>query len=412
MKIFKIKKNFNKRQKSESVLERNANKENDNDYKNVSYLSKSQILIPKIKYDMNFPLLFQSKSNENNNNRYMFYSNFHLEKMPVLIPNIYSTKLTKNEKNEKHYIFKRNSKKLINKENSDYNIYKKQNNESYSNNLIETKTINISNNYEKKVKDFDEYENHIKNKYYKQCFIYNEGEQNRKNNKQIETIIYNTKGYIPNNFHYDIYDLNSHIDDFVNKKHVSINNEDKKIKFLRNNKNKIIDELNKISNNVNMRLNKIENSQINTKKNIEYLINRKKETNNQKLKISKINYFKIIAKEQNMKVKENNKSKENEDKKRHKKDRHEQNKKQIDCYFEENKQKKYKRKEDEDEENEEEKENQSKEKNHEENNNINNNNDVISIKKKKPLGLYHRLCGGYNSRNYNVNKNMSIRNIN
>jgi hypothetical protein len=55
--------------------------------------------------------------------------------------------------------------------------------------------------------------------------------------------------------------------------------------------------------------------------------------------------------------------------------------------------------------------------NHEnkENNKVNNE-EILKVKKKskrakvKPLGLYHRLAGGYNVQNFNVNRNMIIKN--
>ena len=242
------------------------------EYNNNSFkkLNLSQTQIPSRNSDnknkLKFPILNPSNSYGKiipilpyNDKYHSILNNYHIENMPVLIPNILYYKL-----NDKKIEF--NS---INRYNNNY-LYK---NKSYN--------------------DINENNNINKNNFIKPKIISRKTSLKNFNNEINDNSLINDKYYRDNNYNFNI-SKNNNINDYINfignipklnsnffsNDIIRINNEDnnnnkKIIKLEYNNNNKdIINEMYKMNYNLNNRLNKIENIQMDNQKNIDFLLNR------------------------------------------------------------------------------------------------------------------------------------------
>jgi len=377
---------------------------NSNNKKNLIF----PILNPSNSYGNIIPFVpYKDKYHSILNNYY------HIENIPVLIPNILSYKLkdkkikfNSNNRYNNNYLYKNKSCNDINENN---------NNNKNKSKIISRKS-NLK-NFSKKIFN----SSLIEDEYYP-LNNYNFIISNDYNDNDYIKFIENT----PKLNHY------SFINDIINNE----DNNNKRIMNLKYNDDKqdLINEMYKMNYNLNNRLNQIVNIQMDNQKTIDFLLNRlndsfylrkldpifmsreyAKEKESPKkeksLKISKINFFSVFEKKVRKEKKKNNLKNQEEQKNKYKKsniesyqDKKEKNKKKKDNQKEDDD----KKKDDEGKEDEKEKKQKKESNNIKENKSKEENN---KIKLQKPLGLYHRLCGGYNTRKYNVNRNMLYRNL-
>ena len=279
----------------------------------IHCINNNYLELPKIsklnKYNNVFPLIpFKNKNNS------ILENNYHIENIPIIIPNYNKYKINNSTRHlnySEHKTFDNNSINKINKINKRYYI-EQDNKYLIENKLYKDNSLNV-----------------ILKKIYKEK---NESEicknletdlhaMNENKNKIIFSI-YNKANYPKNNYNYEIFDFKTEKNNNIKEEEKSTNTD-------------IMKKLKEMNNQLQNRLDKIEQDQKNKQKDINYLM---KILNNNN---------KENDKEMNLEINKNNKK---------------------------NIKKKSKR------------------------------------KKVKPLGLYHRLAGGYQAQNFNVNSNMIIKN--
>ena len=336
------------------IIEYNSTKRKSNkNNKSVKKLgiSKSQIFIGDNKNEYTeLPIIYQLRNFPkayplfpiNGKNNSLLNGEYHIEKMPMIIPNY------------KNYIIIHSRKHLYNlehKTNDDYstdissNIYNIKNSDKIISNLNRNNYVSKENKNRYFVKNQlykDKSYNIVLKKIYtkknnsKSCRNL-DTELNLKKEKHDKIVfsIFNNINYPKNNYDLEIFDFKTeNSNNFTSKNNITNNNkEDKK-----NNINiDIMNQLKELNTKLKNRLDEFEEKQKNNQKNINYLLKKANHSN---------------------KSQENNKE-NNEDKS---------------------------------------KDNLK--------NNIKNKKENVKI---KPLGLYHRLAGGYNAQNFNVNRNMIIK---
>ncbi len=282
--------------------------------------------LPKINKLSKFRNVFPLLPIKNFNNSIM-NENYHIENIPIIIPNYNKYRInnsTRHLNESEHKTFDDNINNF-----SHFNGNMKQNNyieqeDKYliENKLYKDKSLNII--LRKIYKDRNGIES-CRNLETDLHAI------NEKNNKIIFSI-FNKADYPKNNYNFEIFDFKTKQKNKISNKDFSVNKEEEKSINI-----DIMKKLKEMNTKLKNRLDKIEEEQKNKQKDINYLMK----------KLNNFNNNKENTKENNL---ENNKIKLNNIKKKSKR------------------------------------------------------------KKVKPLGLYHRLAGGYQSQNFNVNRNMIIKN--
>ena len=265
-----------------------------------------------------FPLIpFKNKNNSILNN------NYHIENIPIIIPNYNKNKINNSTRHlnySEHKTFDNNSIRSnfynINKLKKRYYI-EKDDKYLVENRLYKDNSLNVI--LKKIYKERNDSES-CKN-------LETDLHMVNENKNKIIFSIFNKADYPKNNYNYEIFD-------FKTEKKNNIKEEEKSINI------DIMKKLKEMNNKLQNRLDKIEEAQKNKQKDINYLMKKLNSNNN----------------------KENNK----------------ENNQDMNLEIDKNNMKNIKKK---------------------------------SKKKKiKPLGLYHRLAGGYQSQNFNVNRNMIMKN--
>ena len=297
--------------------------------KKLKISSSQSLLSVNNKDNFELPKIFPLTNNHNvyplipgnNKNNSLLNYEYHIEHIPIIVPNYKNSNTKTHRKNSSNMEFSKNDEnstvtKFINLKKNHLDKYLIEN-ELYkdnSNNIILRKIYTS-----KKL-----FENQSTKNSKKKLKI-----KKNKSNKIIFSI-FNSDNYPKNNYDYEIFDFKTeNKNNDLNKKDNGVDIENKNI----NEDNDIIDQLKELNNKLNQRLDKIEEEEKNNQKDIIYLLQKNNSSKNSKA--SKFSNKKMI-----------------------KKDKKEENKKV----------------------------------------------------KVKPLGLYHRLAGGYNAQSFNVNRNMIMKN--